>query len=70
MQAEAAQKVKELFPNLKDVPTIDVCDAEGSEDQAAGELGKPFTETEDDEEWAGWVNWDALGGGSSDVADA
>ena len=33
-----------------------------------GQLGKPFTETEDDEEWVDWVNWDALGGGSGDVA--
>ena len=29
-----------------------------------GELGKPFTETEDDEEWVGWVDWGTLGGGS------
>ena len=39
----------------------------GSEDKEAGELGKAFTETEDDEEWVGWVgwvDWDALGGGS------
>ena len=36
----------------------------GSEDKEAGELGKPFTETEDDEEWVGWVDWGALGGGS------
>ena len=33
----------------------------------AGELGKAFTETEDDEEWVGWVDWDALGGGSGSV---
>ena len=25
-------------------------------------------ETEDDEEWVGWVDWDALGGGSGDTA--
>ena len=36
----------------------------GSEDKEAGELGKPFTEAEDDEEWVGWVDWGALGGGS------
>ena len=26
----------------------------GVEDKDAGELGKPFTQTEDDEEWVGW----------------
>jgi hypothetical protein len=40
----------------------------GGEDQEAGELGKPFTETEDDEVWTGWIDWSALGGGSSDAA--
>ena len=37
-----------------------------AEDKEAGELDKPFTETqtEDDEEWMGWVDWGALGGGS------
>ena len=39
-----------------------------AEDEAAGELGAPFTETEDDEEWLGWVDWGALGGGSGDAA--
>ena len=33
-----------------------------------GELGKPFMETEDDEEWTGWIDWSALGSGSSDAA--
>ena len=57
---EASGKVKELFPNLADVPAVDLTtggdggarDA-GSEDEEAGELGTPFTETEDDEEWVG-----------------
>ena len=39
----------------------------------AGELGKPFTqlagfgdgEKGDQEEWAGWVDWDALAGGAA-----
>ena len=50
----ASSKVKELFPNLPDVPTVDLTamlagndsgarDA-GSEDAQAGELGKPFTQ--------------------------
>ena len=67
--------MKELFPNLADVPAVDLTisgdggahDDPGSEDKEAGELGKPFTETEDDEEWVGWVDWGALGGGSGSV---
>ena len=67
VQVEASQKVKELFPNLSDVPAVDL-DQEpdgrardmGSEDAEAGELGVPFTQTEDDEEWTGWVG--GLGG--------
>ena len=43
-------------------------DGVAAEDEAAGELGAPFTETEDDEEWLGWVDWGALGGGSGDAA--
>lgn len=27
-----------------------------TEDAKAGNLGMPFTETEDEEEWVGWVN--------------
>ena len=63
--------MKDLFPNLADVPTVDLTTTAdggardvGSEDEQAGELGKPFTQAEDEEEWAGWVNWDALGGAS------
>ena len=37
----------------------------GAEDKEAGELGKPFTEMEDEEEWVGWIDWGALGGGSA-----
>ena len=40
----------------------------GSEDKEAGELGKPFMQSEDAKEWVGWVDWDALGGGSGDAA--
>ena len=29
----------------------------GSEDEQAGELGLPFTQTEDDEEWKEWIDW-------------
>ena len=66
--------MKELFPNLADVPAVDLTtggdggarDA-GVEDEGAGKLGKAFTETEDDEEWMGWVDWGALGGGSGDA---
>ena len=45
----------------------------GADDPEAGELGKPFTqlagfgdgEKGDQEEWAGWVDWDALAGGAA-----
>ncbi len=92
VQVEASQKVKKLFPNLVEVPTVDLggepdgdggardegsdgdggARDEGSEDQQAGELGVPFTQTEDDEEWTGWVDWAAVevqtgGAGSSGV---
>ena len=40
----------------------------GVEDKDAGELGKPFTQTEDDEEWKEWIDWGALGGGSGGAA--
>ena len=37
-------------------------------DEEAGELGKPFTQLAgfgdgdgDEEEWAGWVDWESLG---------
>ena len=38
----------------------------------AGNLGMPFTETEDEDEWIGWVNWAEVeaetGGGSTGAA--
>ena len=46
----------------------------GADDPEAGELGKPFIhaargfgdgEKGDQEEWAGWVDWDALAGGAA-----
>ena len=50
-----------------DVPAVDLTIGgdggardTGSEDKQAGELGKPFTETEDDEEWVGWIDWDSV----------
>ena len=59
--------MKDLFPNLADVPTVDLTTAAdggardvGSEDEQAGELGKPFTQAEDEEEWVGYVDWTAL----------
>ena len=30
-------------------------------DEEAGNLGLPFTEPEDEEEWVGWVDWSASG---------
>ena len=75
MQVEASRKVKEIFPNLADVPAVDLTTGGdggardvGAEDKEAGGLDEPFTETEDDEEWTGWIDWGALGGGSGDAA--
>ena len=67
VQVEASSKVKQLFPNLADVPMVDL-DTEpdghardvGSEDEEAGELGLPFTHTEDDRRGVEGV--DRLGG--------
>ena len=66
---EASGKVKELFPNLADVPTVDltaVHDSAPAADEEAGELGKPFTQLAgfgdrdgDEEEWAGWIDWES-----------
>ena len=60
------QQHKEIFPNL--VVATAVTDPTNTEDVKAGNLGMPFTETEDEEEWIGWVNWaevEAETGGSS-----
>ena len=47
MQVEASGKVKELFPNLVDVPTVDLTTGGdggardvGAEDKETGELGR------------------------------
>ena len=45
----------------------------GADDPEAGELGKPFTQIAgfgdgdkgNQEEWVGWVDWDALPGGAA-----
>ena len=83
VQLEASGKVKELFPNLADVPAVDLTVGGdsgardlGSEDPEAGELGKAFTQRMgfgkgdpdgDEEEWAEWIDWAALGGSSADA---
>ena len=63
--------MKELFPNLADVPAVDLTTGGdsgardvGFEDDEAGELGTPFMETEDDEGGVGWIDWGARGSGS------
>ena len=65
VQVEASSKVKELFPNMAHVPTVDLDEEPdghvrdvGSEDEEAGELGVPFTQAEDDEEWQEWIDWE------------
>ena len=65
VQVEASSKVKELFPNMAHVPTVDLDEEPdghmrdvGSEDEEAGELGVPFTQAEDEEEWQEWIDWE------------
>ena len=63
-----------MFPNLADVPVVDLSQGgDGgareeplTEDPEAGELGKPFTQPtgfgegdEEVEEWEGLVDWEA-----------
>ena len=59
MQVDAAQKVRELFPNLEGV-TVDLTlpeDNATTVDTEAGGLGMPFTQQEHEEEWVNWVPW-------------
>jgi hypothetical protein len=74
VQAEASMKVKELFPNLAEVPAVDLTTGgdggardvgSATEDKEAGGLGKPFMETAEEDEWMEWVNWDVLCSSSS-----
>jgi hypothetical protein len=37
-------------------------------DLTAGYLGVPFTQVDDEDEWIGWVNWDAVGSSSAAAA--
>ena len=72
VQVEASGKVKELFPNLTDADRV-IIDMTGAEDEGAGDLGVPFTETQDDEEWVGWVDWgqvEQMTGGAGGSGDA
>tara|TARA_B110000046_G_C12836948_1_gene331887 strand:+ start:347 stop:685 length:339 start_codon:yes stop_codon:yes gene_type:complete len=70
VQLEAMGKVKELFPNLPRAVVIehatttasvqlvlDAIDTTNTEDPRAANMGRAFTEVEDDEEWVGWVDW-------------
>ena len=63
MQVEASGKATELFPNLTDADRV-IIDMTGSEDEEAGDLGVPFTQTEAEEEWVDWVDWGQVKGSS------
>ena len=75
VQVEAASKARQLFPNLPPLPPLpplvpaqiaDVVPA--AADDRDGDLGRPFTEMDDEEEWVNWVDWaevEAQTGGSS-----
>ena len=67
VQAEAARKVNELFPNLEgganvtDTDTISrLLDIADEEDAEAGDMGVPFTQAENEDEWNEWLDWDAM----------
>ena len=53
MQAEAAGKVNELFPNLS---RGDYLPTDLKEDLEAGFMGLPFNEPESEHEWEDQVN--------------
>ena len=72
VQAEAARKVAELFPNSTLTAELTV-DLSATEDPDAGLAGAPFTEPEHEEEWVEWVDcWAGIttegAGGSSSAA--
>ena len=58
VQAEAARKVAELFPNYQAAGLA--VDLTNTEDPEAGLAGAPFTEPEHEEEWEGLVDWAAV----------
>jgi hypothetical protein len=61
LQVEASGKVKALFPNLADVPTVNLDDARDdatTEDDTAANPGPPFVETENENEWEDLVDWE------------
>ena len=58
VQAEAARKVAELFPNYQAAGLA--VDLTNTEDLEAGLAGAPFTEPEHEEEWEELVDWAAV----------
>ena len=57
MQAEAARRAGELFPNLSDG---DFLPADFKEDEEAGFVGLPFIQPEGDDEWMDNVPWEEV----------
>jgi hypothetical protein len=57
VQAEAARRAEELFPNLSDG---DFLPADFKEDEEAGFMGLPFIQPEGDDEWVDNVPWEAV----------
>ena len=49
--------IGEIFPNSVRGILVDTVAPE-KEDEDASYAGAPFTETEHEEEWMEWVNWD------------
>ena len=57
VQAEAARRAEELFPNLSDG---DFLPADFKEDEEAGFMGLPFIQPEGDDEWVDNVPWEEV----------
>jgi hypothetical protein len=57
VQAEAARRAEELFPNMSNG---DFLPADFKEDEEAGFMGLPFTQQEGDDEWMDNVPWEEV----------
>lgn len=68
VQVEASKRVVELFGKDPDAAGV-VIDVSGMPDAEAMHAGKAFAEAEvPDDEWVGWVDWEALTGSAGSSA--
>ena len=61
VQSEAMVKATSVFPNLVKATRVEhIEDDPGDvQDDEAFDMGEAFTETSDEDEWMGWVDWEA-----------